>query len=129
MEPGEVETEELPDLIEAETSEETAAPRAVLGERAATREAAYRQLHEAAQTLMRLEPHSPAPYLVLRAIAWGRMSLAELMRHFINSGYDLQSLYGMLGMDEAEEPGEPAEPPDEDEPYSRSRGGGNRRRG
>jgi hypothetical protein len=28
------------------------------------------------------------------------MSLAELMRHFISSGYDLKSLYAMLGMEE-----------------------------
>jgi type VI secretion system ImpA family protein len=69
---------------------------------AATRDAAYRKLAEAAQTLMRIEPHSPTPYLVLRAIAWGGMSLAELMRHFIGSGYDLKSLYTMLGMDEKE---------------------------
>ncbi len=64
---------------------------------------AYRKLAEAAQTLMRIEPHSPTPYLVRRAIAWGDMSLAELMRHFIDSGYDLKSLYSMLGMDEGEE--------------------------
>jgi type VI secretion system ImpA family protein len=64
---------------------------------------AYRKLAEAAQTLMRIEPHSPTPYLVRRAIAWGGMSLAELMRHFIDSGYDLKSLYSMLGMDEGEE--------------------------
>jgi len=50
--------------------------------------------------LMRIEPHSPTPYLVKRAIAWGGMSLAELMRHFIDSGYDLKSLYTMLGMGE-----------------------------
>lgn len=61
---------------------------------------AYRKLAEAAHTLMRIEPHSPAPYLVFRAINWGEMSLAELMRHFISSGYDLKSLYAMLGMDE-----------------------------
>jgi len=61
---------------------------------------AYRKLAEAAHTLMRIEPHSPTPYLVFRAIAWGEMSLAELMRHFITSGYDLKSLYAMLGMEE-----------------------------
>jgi type VI secretion system ImpA family protein len=70
---------------------------------ARSRADAYRKLADAAQTLMRIEPHSPTPYLVRRAIAWGGMSLAELMRHFIDSGYDLRSLYSMLGMDEAEE--------------------------
>jgi type VI secretion system protein ImpA len=62
---------------------------------------AYRKLAEASETLMRIEPHSPTPYLVKRAIAWGGMSLAELMRHFIESGYDLKSLYAMLGMGES----------------------------
>jgi type VI secretion system protein ImpA len=66
----------------------------------AARADAYRKLAEAADTLMRVEPHSPTPYLVKRAIAWGGMSLAELMRHFIDSGYDLKSLYSMLGMGE-----------------------------
>jgi type VI secretion system protein ImpA len=69
-----------------------------------TRAEAYRKLAEAADTLMRLEPHSPAPYLVRRAIAWGGMSLAELMREFIASGYDLRTLYSMLGMDEGTQP-------------------------
>jgi predicted component of type VI protein secretion system len=66
----------------------------------AARTDAYRKLAEAADTLLRIEPHSPTPYLVRRAIAWGGMSLAELMRHFMESGYDLKSLSSMLGMDE-----------------------------
>jgi type VI secretion system protein ImpA len=69
---------------------------------ARARAEAYKKLADAAHTLMRLEPHSPTPYLVRRAIAWGGMSLAELMRHFIDSGYDLKSLYSMLGMGETE---------------------------
>lgn len=77
-------------------------PPGAVGDHARVRADAYRKLNEAAQTLMRVEPHSPTPYLVLRAIAWGEMSLAELMRHFINSGYDLKSLYAMLGMDGVE---------------------------
>jgi type VI secretion system protein ImpA len=68
---------------------------------ATARTEAYRKLAEASETLMRIEPHSPTPYLVKRAIAWGGMSLAELMRHFIESGYDLKSLYAMLGMGES----------------------------
>ena len=84
---------------------EDAAPASPSGspvDHARARAEAYRKLAEAAQTLMRIEPHSPTPYLVRRAIAWGGMSLAELMRHFIDSGYDLRSLYSMLGMDEGE---------------------------
>jgi type VI secretion system protein ImpA len=76
------------------------APAPVAADHARARADAYRKLAEAAHTLMRIEPHSPTPYLVFRAIAWGEMSLAELMRHFISSGYDLKSLYAMLGMEE-----------------------------
>ncbi|MDB4876974.1 MAG: hypothetical protein JWM41_3420 [Gemmatimonadetes bacterium] len=76
------------------------APAQAMIDPSAARTEAYRKLAEAAETLMRIEPHSPTPYLVQRAIAWGGMSLAELMRHFIDSGYDLKSLYSMLGMGE-----------------------------
>jgi predicted component of type VI protein secretion system len=76
----------------------SASASALAADHAATRTEAYRKLAEAADTLMRIEPHSPTPYLVRRAIAWGGMSLAELMRHFIDSGYDLKTLYTMLGM-------------------------------
>jgi predicted component of type VI protein secretion system len=82
-----------------ETSTQTA-PAAAPTDQIAARIEAYRKLAEAADTLMRIEPHSPTPYLVRRAIAWGGMSLVELMRHFIESGYDLKSLQSMLGMNE-----------------------------
>jgi predicted component of type VI protein secretion system len=78
----------------------TAPSAPVIMDQSAARTEAYRKLAEAVDTLMRIEPHSPTPYLVKRAIAWGGMSLAELMRHFIDSGYDLKSLYTMLGMGE-----------------------------
>ena len=40
---------------------------------------AYRMLTEAADYLLIHEPHSPTPYLVKRAVAWGHMSLTELL--------------------------------------------------
>jgi type VI secretion system ImpA family protein len=90
--------ERMDAIEDAASSSSSASP----VDHARARAEAYRKLAEAAQTLMRIEPHSPTPYLVRRAIAWGGMSLAELMRHFIDSGYDLRSLYSMLGMDEGE---------------------------
>jgi type VI secretion system protein ImpA len=106
---AETEAIELPpldDMITGERMDPIAdATPASPTDHARARVEAYRKLAEAAQTLMRIEPHSPTPYLVRRAIAWGGMSLAELMRHFIDSGYDLRSLYSMLGMDEGEEKG------------------------
>jgi len=69
-----------------------------------TRADAYRQLAEAASFLMRVEPHSPTPYLVRRAISWGNMSLAELLTHFAESGHDLKSLTSLLGIGEMGKP-------------------------
>lgn len=43
------------------------------------REAAYRQLAVIADYLTRIEPHSPTPHLLRRAIDWGRMDLAALV--------------------------------------------------
>ena len=47
---------------------------------------------------MRTEPHSPCPYLVKRAVAWGKMPLAELLQELVRGEGDLQELYGLLGM-------------------------------
>jgi type VI secretion system protein ImpA len=59
---------------------------------------AYRKLREAADYLMRTEPHSPVPYLVLRAIAWGNMSLAEVLEELLQKGADLNAVYTFLGI-------------------------------
>ncbi len=105
IEPAEAPTngERMDSITDADAGSPGGASGQAPVDHARARAEAYRKLAEAAQTLMRIEPHSPTPYLVRRAIAWGGMSLAELMRHFIDSGYDLRSLYSMLGMDEGEE--------------------------
>lgn len=46
----------------------------------ANRAQAYRQLARIADYLAVIEPHSPTPYLLRKAVAWGGMSLADLMR-------------------------------------------------
>ena len=69
------------------------------GRRAApqSREDAYRQLDEVADYLLRTEPHSPVPYLVKRAVAWGAMPLAELLQELLDSESDLKQIYRLLG--------------------------------
>ncbi|HRI67517.1 MAG TPA: type VI secretion system protein TssA [Polyangium sp.] len=65
---------------------------------------AYYRLAEAAEYLMRTEPHSPVPYLVKRAVQWGNMSLAQLLYEFVGNPEDLvaiQRLLGMRGRDES----------------------------
>lgn len=62
-----------------------------------SREEAFRRLDEVADYLLRTEPHSPVPYLVKRAVAWGGMPLAELLQELLDSESDLKQLYRLLG--------------------------------
>jgi predicted component of type VI protein secretion system len=64
----------------------------------ASRADAYYRLAEAAEYLLRTEPHSPVPYLVKRAVQWGNMSLAELLYEFVGSPDDLVAIQRLLGM-------------------------------
>lgn len=70
----------------------------------ASRADAYRRLNQAADYLLRTEPHSPTPYLVRRAVAWGHMSLAELLRELLEQGADLGSVYKLLGIEKKDSP-------------------------
>jgi type VI secretion system ImpA family protein len=63
-----------------------------------SRAEAYRRISEASDYLMRIEPHSPAPYLIKRAVAWGGMTLTELLQEFIHNGNDLKAIYALLGI-------------------------------
>jgi type VI secretion system ImpA family protein len=63
-----------------------------------SRAEAYRMLAQAADYLLRTEPHSPAPYLVRRAIAWGSMSLAEVLKELLQQKADLTTVYQLLGI-------------------------------
>ncbi len=59
---------------------------------------AYAQLEQALQTLLRVDPHSPAPYLVQRAVQWGRLSTAELYKEvFVTMGGQL-NIFELLGV-------------------------------
>jgi len=66
----------------------------------ASRDEAYRWLATASDYLAVTEPHSPVPFLVRRALAWGRLSLPDLILEFLRQGYDLNALRALLGMDE-----------------------------
>ncbi|MBM3600114.1 MAG: type VI secretion system protein TssA [Alphaproteobacteria bacterium] len=63
-----------------------------------SREDAYQRMREAAEYLLRTEPHSPTPYLVRRAVSWGSMPLADLLREIVRDENDLAQLYRLLGM-------------------------------
>lgn len=63
-----------------------------------SRETAYRLLETVADYLMRTEPHSPTPYLITRAVSWGRMPLPELMNEIVREEGDLNRLFTLLGL-------------------------------
>lgn len=91
--------EEAPVKIEVEGEGPVRRARAIT-----TRDEAYRQLSEISEYLLRTEPHSPTPFLLQRAVAWGGMSLSDLLQEFLRDGYDLKTLRVFLGM---VEPGSP----------------------
>ncbi len=64
-----------------------------------SRAEAYKRLAEAADYLIRSEPHSPVPYLVRRAVAWGNMSFGELLVELVEAGGDHQRVLRLLGLD------------------------------
>ena len=63
-----------------------------------TRDQAYQALDSIAAYLHRTEPHSPTPYLIKRAVNWGRMPLPELMAEVIREEGDLNKLINLLGL-------------------------------
>jgi type VI secretion system protein ImpA len=67
-----------------------------------SRAEAYQRLIEGADYLMRTEPHSPTPYLVKRAVAWGDLPLAKLLRELVNTPQDLKAIFALLGIKETE---------------------------
>jgi type VI secretion system protein ImpA len=73
----------------------------------ASRDEAYAQLAEIADRLQALEPQSPAPYLIRRAIDWAGMSFAELVMSFSRAGLQLDQIVELLGLTPL------AEPPDD----------------
>ncbi len=63
-----------------------------------TRAEAYRLLELAAAFLEQTEPHSPTPYLIKRAITWGRLPLPELMMEVIQEEGDISRYFSLLGI-------------------------------
>lgn len=65
-----------------------------------TRDAVLEQLSRAAEELRRLEPHSPIPYLVLRAVELGRLPFPDLIKELVRDGNILKELNREFGIKE-----------------------------
>ncbi len=78
-------------------------PPHLLGGGIRSRAEAYRRLEEAADYLQLTEPHSPVPYLVRRAVAWGGMSLHDVLQQIIRNDGEMQELDRLLRLTNKEE--------------------------
>lgn len=63
-----------------------------------SRDEAYQLLNDIADFLIEIEPHSPTPYLVKRAVTWGNMELSELLMELLKDGQNIQQVYSLLGI-------------------------------
>lgn len=63
------------------------------------RQEAYAMLAQASEYLMQTDPHSPVPYLIRQAIAWGRMDTRALYQElFLEKGGQI-NVFELLGLD------------------------------
>ena len=63
-----------------------------------SRSDAYLLLEVVADYLQNIEPHSPTPYLIKRAVTWGNMPLPQLMQEVLREEGDLNRLFTVLGI-------------------------------
>lgn len=59
---------------------------------------AYATLAALADYISSVEPHSPTPFLIRRAVNWGRMSLPEVIAEIIREEGDVSRLFNVLGV-------------------------------
>jgi len=62
------------------------------------REQAYAALMSIAVCLQRIEPHSPTPYLIRRAVELGQLSLPDMIRDVSASAGSLDKFFELLGI-------------------------------
>ncbi|RSZ60513.1 type VI secretion system protein TssA [Massilia atriviolacea] len=73
-------------------------PAPVAGANWRNRAEAYATLEALADYLSVLEPHSPTPFLLRRALNWGRMPLPEVIAEILREEGDLNRLVNVLGI-------------------------------
>ena len=61
-----------------------------------TREEAYATLEAVANYLQIREPHSPTPYLIKKAVRWGRLALPDLMQEIKRDEGDLNRMSNLF---------------------------------
>ncbi|MFM0057676.1 type VI secretion system protein TssA [Paraburkholderia phytofirmans] len=87
------------EALAADSQRTTAMGLAALPGHIESRAHAYRLIEIVARYLEENEPHSPTPYLLKRAVAWGQMPLADLMREIVRTEGDMTRYLALLGLD------------------------------
>src|SRR5262249_39141093 len=64
----------------------------------ATRDQIYRTISQAADALQRIEPHSPIPDLLRRAVELGQMPFRRLIKELVQDGNSLAQVYREFGI-------------------------------
>jgi len=97
---GEIVRRRRPDLAPEEDNnqEQSGAPRGSTSRAPATRAEVYRQLAQAAAVLRELEPHSPIPYLIQRAVELGSLPFPQLINALIRNDDVLSELRREFGI-------------------------------
>jgi type VI secretion system protein ImpA len=85
-----------PKKLSIEKNPETRPQKKHLSGSIQSREQAYSILGEVAAYLERVEPHSPTPYLIHRAITWGGMTLSQVVADTLHKGQDMSLLLDIL---------------------------------
>jgi len=99
---GEVESEddEANSTEEAEEADvsESSQPSGTRNGPIRNRAEAYQRLAEAADYLLQVEPHSPVPHLVKRAVTWGNLPFGDLIQELVTDRNNLFGIYKLLGL-------------------------------
>lgn len=69
-----------------------------------SRSEAYALIEKAANYLEKLDPHSPSPHLIKRAIKWGNLNLQQLLGEMIKDPTSLEELRHLLGLPPESDP-------------------------
>ena len=66
-----------------------------------TREKAYEKIEEIADFLQEIEPHSPVPHVLKRAVHWGSLPFEQLLEELIANKNNLLEIHKLIGINPA----------------------------
>ena len=64
-----------------------------------TREKAFQELKKIAGFFRQSEPHSPLPYILEKAVRWGKMSFQDLLQELVDDEKVLSEIFRLTGME------------------------------